>query len=113
MQRMNVAVLIVNWNGGRLLRQCLESLKCQRRLPDHIIVVDNNSGDDSLQHAEDALRDVQLISLRANAGFARANNIAAQAASRFDAFALLNTDAFAEPDWLDEVVWGDRSRVVW
>jgi GT2 family glycosyltransferase len=104
MQRMNVAVLIVNWNGGRLLRQCLESLKCQRRLPDHIIVVDNNSGDDSLQHAEDALRDVQLIRLRANAGFARANNIAAQAASRFDAFALLNPDAFADPDWLDELV---------
>jgi len=101
---MTVAVLIVNWNGGPLLRQCLESLERQRRRPDHIIVVDNGSGDDSLRLAENALREVQLIRLSTNVGFARANNIAAEAAGRFDAFALLNPDAFAEPEWLDALV---------
>jgi GT2 family glycosyltransferase len=101
---MTVAVLIVNWNGGPLLRQCLESLERQRRRPDHIIVVDNGSEDDSLRQAESALRDVQLIRLSTNVGFARANNIAAHAARRFDALALLNPDAYAEPGWLDALV---------
>jgi GT2 family glycosyltransferase len=101
---MTVAVLIVNWNGGPLLRQCLESLERQRRRPDHIVVVDNGSEDDSLLQAENALREVQLIRLATNVGFARANNIAAEAASRFDALALLNPDACAEPGWLDALV---------
>lgn len=35
-----------------------------------------------------------------NAGFARANNVAASAASRYDALALLNPDAIAHPGWL-------------
>ena len=97
---MTVAVLIVNWNGGDYLRRCLESLEQQHRRPDHIVVVDNGSSDDSLQRAERVLRDVQLIRLTENAGFARANNLAAQAARQFDALALLNPDAFAEPGWL-------------
>lgn len=101
---MTVAVLVVNWNGGDLLRQCLESLERQRRRPDHVIVVDNNSTDDSLRLAERALHDAELIRVPENVGFARANNIAAQAARRFDALALLNPDAFAEPAWLETLV---------
>lgn len=98
---MTIAVLIVNWNGGNLLRRCLESLDRQRRRPDHIVVVDNASTDDSLRLADAALRRVELIRLDNNVGFARANNLAAQAAHRFDALALLNPDAFAEPGWLE------------
>jgi GT2 family glycosyltransferase len=101
---MTVAVLIVNWNGGDLLSRCLDSLERQRRGPDHIIVVDNGSRDDSLQRAERQLRDVQTIRLPRNVGFARANNIAARAAHGFDALALLNPDAFAEPGWLAALV---------
>jgi GT2 family glycosyltransferase len=101
---MTVAVLIVNWNGGPLLRQCLESLARQDRAPDHIILVDNNSDDDSLRRAEDWLRNVEVIRLQSNVGFARANNIAAAAARRFDALALLNPDAFADRGWLDALV---------
>ncbi len=98
---MTIAVLIVNWNGGNLLRRCLESLDRQRRRPDHIVVVDNGSTDESLQLADAALRRVELIQLGTNVGFARANNLAARAARRFDALALLNPDAFAEPGWLE------------
>ena len=101
---MTVAVLIVNWNGGPLLRQCLESLERQRRRADHVIVVDNASTDDSLRQAASALRDVELIALPSNVGFARANNIAAGAARRFDGLALLNPDAFADADWLQALV---------
>ena len=101
---MTVAVIIVNWNGGALLSRCLESLEQQRRQPDHIIVVDNGSSDDSLARAGDRLRHVELIRLNENVGFACANNLAAKAAGRFDTLALLNPDAVAEPRWLAELV---------
>ena len=101
---MTVAVLVVNWNAGDLLRRCLESLELQRRQPDRIVVIDNGSTDDSLLRAAGLLRRVELIRLPDNVGFARANNIGAQAARRFDALALLNPDAFAEPGWLEALV---------
>src|SRR6266511_2860264 len=101
---MTVAVLIVNWNGGDLLERCLESLAQQHRRPDHVIVVDNASSDDSLQRANRWLDGVELIRLSSNVGFARANNIAAESAHRFDCLALLNPDAFPEPGWLAALV---------
>jgi GT2 family glycosyltransferase len=101
---MTVAVLVVNWNGGPLLGQCLQSLASQRRQPDQVIVVDNASSDDSLAEAKPYLQGVQLIRLNENAGFARANNIAARAAGAVDALALLNPDAVADPGWLQALV---------
>jgi GT2 family glycosyltransferase len=101
---MTVAILIVNWNGGDLLTRCLESVQQQLRVPDHIVVVDNGSSDDSLKQAEQLLHDVQLIRLPSNVGFARANNIAARAALQYDALALLNPDAIADPEWLGALV---------
>src|SRR6185312_5740182 len=73
--RVTVAVVIVNWNGGDLLRECLDSLDRQTRRPDRIIVVDNASTDGSLTRAGLERRRIQLIRLDKNAGFAEANNI--------------------------------------
>jgi GT2 family glycosyltransferase len=102
--QMRVAVLIVNWNGGNLLDDCLASLERQTRRADRVIVVDNGSSDDSLARAGARLRDVEVLRLSANAGFARANNIAARAARDCDGLALLNPDAVAEPGWLAALV---------
>lgn len=101
---MTVAVLIVNWNSGGLLRQCLEALRAQRLPPDRVIVVDNDSRDDSLARARGVLDGAQVIALGNNVGFARANNIAAAAAGDVDALALLNPDAFPDPSWLAALV---------
>jgi len=101
---LTVAAIVVNWNSGDLLRQAVESLARQRRRPDHLIVVDNASRDDSLLRAAQLLGNAQVIRLDRNVGFAAANNLAAQEARRFDLLALLNPDAVAEPEWLEALV---------
>jgi GT2 family glycosyltransferase len=101
---VKVAVLVVNWNAGALLARCLESLARQSRPPDRIVVVDNASSDGSLDLAAPYLNGAEVIRLNENAGFAKANNIAARAAGGVDALALLNPDAFAEPGWLAALV---------
>lgn len=101
---MTVAVIIVNFNGGTLLRRCLDALSRQRRPPDHVILVDNASTDDSVAGIDGVLPNLTVIRLAENAGFARGNNIGARAASQYDALALLNPDAFADPGWLQALV---------
>ena len=101
---MTVAVLVVNWNSGPLLARCLQSLARQRRRPDRVVVVDNASSDSSLDVAAPFLDGAEIIRLQENTGFARANNIAASAAGAVDALALLNPDAFPEPEWLAALV---------
>ena len=107
---ITVAVLIVNWNAGPLLERCLASLAAQRRRADRVIVVDNASTDDSLALAHERLHATEVIRLRENVGFARANNIAARAAADADAYALLNPDAFPEPEWLHALLMAADRR---
>ena len=101
---VTVAVLVVNWNAGPLLSRCLQSLARQTRLPDRIVIVDNASSDGSLDLAAPYLDSAEVICLKENAGFAKANNIAARVAGAVDALALLNPDAFPEPEWLAALV---------
>lgn len=98
--KTKVAVVIVNWNGERFLHRCLSALLAQTVAPHEIILVDNASSDTSI----DIVRDFPLVRLLAqneNLGFARANNLAIAAVSPdIDWIALLNPDAFVEPNWL-------------
>jgi GT2 family glycosyltransferase len=107
---MTVAVLIVNWNGGALLGDCLAALRQQTRQPDRIVLVDNASTDGSLDGAATFLSGIDVVRLPQNVGFARANNIAADVAGEVDALALLNPDAFPERGWLAALVDAAASR---
>ena len=97
---LKIAVVVVNWNAGDLLRRCLDSLAWQERRPDRIVVVDNASTDGSLAAALRLHPRVEVIRLDANTGFAAANNRAVAACGDCDLIALLNPDAFAAPSWL-------------
>jgi GT2 family glycosyltransferase len=97
---VRIAVVIVNWNGGDTLCECLRSVASQERRPDRVIVVDNASGDGSLETALSRFPFVEPIRLGANVGFAAANNVALQACPDCDGVALLNPDAFPAPSWL-------------
>lgn len=75
----NVTTIIVNWNTGKLLKECLQSLAQlpEKDLIAEVIVVDNASSDDSFNQVKsvDIGRPTMLMSLPKNIGFAAANNI--------------------------------------
>ena len=101
MPAVKATVVVVNWNGGAYLRQCLLALQAQTEPSFVAVIADNGSTDGS--DAEVALLNdprFSLLRLGANHGFAVANNRAVQHSTAGDWIALLNPDAFAEPDWL-------------
>ena len=97
-----VTVVIVNWNSGELLRQCLADLSLQDLAPTRILVMDNCSTDSSVEGL-DSFCGVEVHKLGVNFGFAGGNNHAFELIDT-EFVALLNPDAFPEPGWLRELV---------
>lgn len=95
-----VAVIIVNFNSGDLLKRCLQDLERQLYPSFRTIVVDNASSDDSMNGIEELHPAVQVIRMAENTGFAEGNNVGIHAAGACKWIACLNPDAFPEPDWL-------------
>lgn len=97
-----VSVIIVNWNAREFLRACLASLADQT-IPLEIFVVDNASGDASVEMVRSEFPRVQLIASEKNLGFAKGNNVAATRAQGRYLF-LLNPDTTVPPDSLTKLV---------
>ncbi|MFL9650015.1 glycosyltransferase family 2 protein [Exiguobacterium chiriqhucha] len=76
MNKKIVSIIIVNWNGEKILKNCIKSIKknCKNEMYE-IIVVDNNSSDNSVQSIKNNFPDVKIIENKKNEGFAKANNI--------------------------------------
>jgi GT2 family glycosyltransferase len=105
----DVAVVIVNYNGGRFIERCLASLAAQTLRPRRVIVVDNASVDGSADQIQALYPALQLIRCDTNYGFAKANNIGIENALDCRWIACLNPDAFAEPDWLQSFTAAARA----
>lgn len=74
---VDASVIIVNWKVRELLRGCLESVRSDSGLTAgavEVIVVDNDSGDGSVEMVREAFPDVRVIANDENLGFGRANN---------------------------------------
>ena len=96
-------VIIVNYNTREELGQCLASLHEHRpeRLAE-IVVVDNASGDGSVEMARASWANVRVIVLPNNAGFAAANNVGIRATSA-PLVLLLNSDTVVPQGSLDRL----------
>jgi GT2 family glycosyltransferase len=94
-----VSVIIVNWNGRRLLEECLNSVLAQSFRGFEIVLVDNGSEDGSAEYVRERYPSVKLVRLDANRGFAGGNNAGIRVASgRY--LALLNNDTKTDAGWL-------------
>lgn len=100
---MSVSVVIPNYNGEKYIKGCLDSLMKQSLKADEIIIVDNNSTDNSLEIIKEYKDYIKLICLKENHGFSVAVNEGIKA-SRSEFVTLLNNDTELEENWLKELV---------
>jgi GT2 family glycosyltransferase len=89
----SVAVVIPSWNSLGHLPRCIETLREQGGGVE-LLVVDNGSGDGSLEYLE--TEEIPYISLSRNAGFAAAVNLGVSRVSS-EAVMVLNADTALEP----------------
>ena len=99
-----VSVVILNWNGKKLLQEFLPSVIRYTTHPDiEIVVADNGSTDDSLIFLQTQYSQVKCIKLSDNYGFADGYN---RALKKVDAeyFVLLNSDVEVTEGWLLPII---------
>jgi GT2 family glycosyltransferase len=98
-----LSVVVVNFNGGMHVENCLASLALHPPLcPHEIVVVDNGSADGSVEKLR-GRQGIRLIELGKNAGFSAANNVGLKATTGELAL-LLNNDTVVTPGALDVLV---------
>jgi GT2 family glycosyltransferase len=90
--RAPVTVIIVNYKTPDLTLRALTALFESDVLPAQVIVVDNNSGDDTLDQVRAKFPSVECIAHTENLGFAKANNDAMRHLAREKYIWLLNSD---------------------
>ena len=98
-----VCVVVVNYNSGQFLKNCVEALKRQTFTDFETIIVDNDSADKSLEWAGELPANFRIHQMGENAGFAKANNVAVQM-TKADWIATLNADACPDPHWLEKLM---------
>ena len=101
-----VYTIILNYNGRLHLEYCLPSIIKTEYENQKIILVDNNSSDDSKQFAEKFHKEIQWIQTGENLQWAGGNNYGIRYAlnKNPDYIALLNNDLLFDPRWLKEGV---------
>ncbi len=101
-----VFIVILNWNGLADTLDCLESLAGLEYPNFEVIVVDNDSSDDSEEVLKGRYPQHIIIQSGANLGFAGGTNVGLRYALEHGAdYAwLLNNDTLVEPDALTELV---------
>lgn len=100
--RPSLSVLIVAWNSSAELRRTLPALLAELGDDDELIVVDNDSGDDSAALVAELAPAARLVRMGRNVGFAAGCNRGAEEA-RGDLLVLLNPDAVPQPGWGDAI----------
>jgi len=98
-----VSVIIVNYNGQNHLENCLKSLMNIAYKNYEVIIVDNNSTDESIEFVKNTYPSIIIIKLDRNYGFAEPNNIGAKIA-KGDFLLFLNNDTEVSPNFIEKMV---------
>ena len=99
-----VTLLILNYNGMRYIKNCLDSVLATAYPNFRVAVIDNASTDGSAEFIEESYPEIMLIKLKKNYGFAKAYNLALRSISS-EYVALLNNDIEVEPSWLKKLIF--------
>src|ERR1039458_3855344 len=100
---MKIAIVILNWNGRKLLEQFLpKGIEYSKGIAD-VVIADNDSKDDSLEFLRTNYPDLRLIINHENGGFAKGYNDALKHVEA-DYYILLNSDVEVTKDWIKPII---------
>ena len=101
---MKIAVVILNWNGKKLLEKFIPSIVNYSKLPNvELVIADNASTDDSVQFIQQNYPEITIIQNAENGGFAKGYNDALQHVNA-DIYALVNSDIEVTEGWLNKII---------
>lgn len=109
MSKSTVAVVIINYNQGHLIKDAIDSVFAQTHKPHELVIVDDLSTDNSLERIKESLKNrpktinVKVIPHTVNAGQCGARNTGI-VNSKSDYIALLDADDVYYPDKLNKSV---------
>ena len=100
--KLDLAIVILNWNGSELLKRFLPSVVTHSKKAT-IYVIDNGSTDNSVEVLKSNFQDVKIISLDKNYGFAGGYNKGLKSVNE-TYLCLLNSDIRVSANWIDPVI---------
>ena len=98
-----VSIIILNYNAGELLINCVESVFQTKYTNFEVILVDNVSSDNSHIKCKKKFEKIQLIENEENFGYCEGNNIGIRNADG-EFIVILNPDTIVKDSWLDELI---------
>ena len=98
-----VSIIILNFNAGKLLLNCIESLTKLTYQNIELIVVDNNSSDNSQNECKQKFPQIKLIQNQNNSGYCGGNNIGIKEA-KGEFIVILNPDTVVEPNLIEILI---------
>ena len=104
-----VSIIILNYNAGELLLNCVESILKSDFKNYEIIVVDNNSKDESHLICKEKFEEIKLIENSQNFGFCEGNNIGAKNA-KGEFIIIINPDTTVTPNWINEFLKANKEN---
>ena len=99
--RTKIAIVILNWNGSELLKRFLPSV-IEHSAQARIYVIDNGSTDNSVETLQSEFKEVQVIALDKNFGFAGGYNEGLKSVNE-SILCLLNSDVRVEGNWIEPI----------
>ena len=98
-----VSIIILNYNAGKLLHECVESVFKSHNKNFEVILVDNASSDKTYKQCKEKFNDIILLENKKNLGYCEGNNVGIRHAQG-EFVVVLNPDTLVEPDWLDKLI---------
>ena len=98
-----VSIIILNYNAGELLLNCVESVFKTDYNNFEIILVDNASNDQSHIKCKEKFDKIYIIENKENLGYCEGNNVGIRQA-KGDFIVILNPDTIVSANWLTEIM---------
>ena len=98
-----VSIVVLNYNAGKLLDDCISSIYKTEKVNFELILVDNASTDKTYRECIQKFPDVKLIENKKNLGYCEGNNVGIRA-SKGNFVVVLNPDTVVNPTWLYELI---------